>query len=68
MIILKWISVKDRLPDFDDPVLWLDEACNIFVSELDKDGNAWLDGEDLIEGTKVTHWRPLPAPPNIELI
>ena len=59
-----WISVKDRLPEWDD------EAMSVLIS-----GNSWHDYDvayfgpttwhdkydDVVEG--VTHWMPLPKPP-----
>jgi len=60
----QWISVKDRLPEWDD------EAMSVLIS-----GNSWHDYDvayfgpttwhdkydDVVKG--VTHWMPLPKPP-----
>ena len=59
-----WVSVEERLPDYDDPVLWISADGNMYVEALDKDGNDWLSGSQ-VEGfnlAPVTHWRTLPAP------
>lgn len=53
-----WISVKDRLPDFDQYVLWCVKEGNCFVEALDKDGDFALEYQN------VTHWMPLAAAPN----
>lgn len=72
-----WISVKDRLPEEDVPVL----ACYIGAADSIKEGEYCTDGianyhngawywweaygEDNDEPVKVkiTHWMPLPEPP-----
>jgi hypothetical protein len=60
----QWISVKDRLPEQDD------EAMSVLISgegwhnyEVAYFGpTAWYDKyDDVVEG--VTHWMPLPKPP-----
>ncbi len=66
---MEWISVKDRLPEFDEYVL---AYCRIhgrflatyeFIDEFDgqKYGN-WRNGEEL-GILPPTHWMPLPKPP-----
>lgn len=60
----KWISVKDRLPEENVRVLvWLDETLYDYT-HIDTDRlkrNTWVRW-----GKAVTHWMPLPAPPNEE--
>lgn len=64
-----WVRVEPgcKMPDYDDPVLWLCEDGNMCVEALDKDGNPWLFEIDDPHwgniGSKATHWMPLPAPP-----
>ena len=56
-----WISVKDRMPELFKNVLTIDNEGKIFIN--------WL--EEIREwksyfaygGESVTHWRPLPEPP-----
>lgn len=65
----EWVELKEGnpLPDYDEYVLWYDEAGNTHVDCLDKDGNPWMPNEaDEFEGWKMpkaTHWRKLPKPP-----
>ena len=59
---MKWISVKDRLPENDDTVLTytsLGYSFNHFLNITDngKKKNIWNGC------AKVTHWMPLPEPP-----
>jgi hypothetical protein len=61
----QWISVKDKLPDYDHLAIWLMEDGTAFVEMLDKDGNPWLYGRNA-SGAKVSHWMPLPKMPNSE--
>ena len=65
----EWVSVEEKLPDFDVPVL-------VYVKDVfDNKGtinvtkytitydltNNWLGYEN--SSFKITHWMPLPAPP-----
>ena len=70
----RWIPVEERLPDYDDLVLvtasgkpkeniTLDEA--VELATLYSDG--WcLETWPEWTGAKVTHWMPLPEPPEVE--
>lgn len=73
---MKWISVKDRLPDSDGIyiVTACDEGCSagegiwydtvVVTAEYYKGGWTWFDGgtEYDLDGI-VTHWMPMPEPP-----
>lgn len=71
---MKWISVKDRLPEEYEYVILkanplLDDLIDgplIFVGH--KRGNtcdsAWGDGWTPFQWSDITHWMPLPASPD----
>jgi hypothetical protein len=58
----EWVSVEDRLPNHDVPVLTLDSRGESAIDWLDiyrHDGPEWAGDATLLP----THWMPLPAPP-----
>ena len=63
----KWVNVEDDLPDYDVFVLWIDEHSYQFIADIDHD-NDWENFQgshkdfngDIV---KITHWQPLPDPP-----
>ena len=60
----KWISVKDRLPSEPDLVTG---KYHSLIIVCDKDGNVgftYWDAHLGMPNTDVTHWMPLPEPPN----
>ena len=60
---IRWISVKDILPEEDTEVLAYDGR-NIWLAWLSGD-NTW--GSDICNlGNDITHWMPLPEPPKGE--
>ena len=71
---MKWISVKDRLPEDkpNDPNVFItcDKAGFVFGSHnyfgggcMEVDGFYSLDHEEWVYDENVTHWMPLPEPP-----
>lgn len=63
---MKWISVKDRLPEMNVPVLVAGgepDLSDIWIM-------VYIDGSWSCPqegwGMNVTHWMPLPAPPKIK--
>ena len=78
---MKWISVKDRMPEYNTEVL-LYYSTDIVQGFLDKN-DYWYGSRDVrdcmndgwVEDSKfcrrggpfdyVTHWMPLPEPPKI---
>ena len=58
---MKWVGVKDRLPDKDVDVLAYN-GVNMFVAHYD---GLWNTGEgwDMDINVTVTHWQSLPEPP-----
>lgn len=72
-----WISVEDRLPETLEPVLVTflgfrsDELYSDAIAVLCDDGDwAWWSGGDFEDDcdvrVKITHWMPLPTPPDRE--
>ena len=59
---VKWISVKDRLPDDCVEVLVHDTDCGILIGWYDKKDSIFV-AEFINELDAVTHWIPLPEPP-----
>jgi len=58
----EWISVKDKLPKPSTEVL-------IFIYDIlalgymESDGEWWNDADEKEHSESVTHWMPLPEPP-----
>lgn len=66
----KWISVNDRLPELGEKILVaIDGGWVILLGRLMTNGWTafYSDGEELVNqdknGSKVTHWMPLPESP-----
>jgi hypothetical protein len=56
----KWISVSERMPPDNDPVLISWSGAMVGIGWATKKGN-WRDIEGKLPCT-VTHWMPLPIP------
>ena len=72
----KWISVKDRLPQDDwsprhenltEEVL-IANTCSISIGFYDRSDGIWYVDEPAEKEwiDKITHWMPLPAPPEVQ--
>ena len=71
----KWISVEDRLPPYGQKVLayWrpVDHKERPFHRQIiiaeqtpyGVDGDWWANGRNYDTETFITHWMPLPEPP-----
>lgn len=57
----EWISVEERLPETETSVLVCTERGYIFLSWASNEDVFWFYNED--EDDRVTHWQPLPEPP-----
>ncbi len=60
-----WISVKDRLPEISKSVLVTDccQVCIAFIQSTKKTFTQINTWDDWIHES-ITHWMPLPEPPN----
>ena len=67
---MNWISVKDRLPDWDVYTLWVLKSGIMFIDDIDHD-NSWKNFKlqheyndfAMNHTDEITHWMPLPEPP-----
>jgi len=65
---MEWISVKDRLPEPNDYVLLYDSSLNLvyegklLASDFYYSERAGYSA-DIGDDCEVTHWMPLPEPP-----
>ena len=62
----EWISVKDKLPESIQEVLTIDSLGDMWIGPVVE-----CDGGDYIcltqdEASSITHWMPLPKPPESE--
>lgn len=72
----EWISVKDRLPEragLDDDMTEYVIVCEksstggyVSVCGYEKDGWSDWDNFGTIDPKRITHWMPLPEPPEAE--
>lgn len=61
-----WISVEDRLPEvYEVVIIWIppDERPTMGYRITER---AWTEIEGDSTGRGVTHWMPLPDPPEVE--
>lgn len=58
---MKWISVKDRLPESVNPPVLTFGGDGWVIGGYDDDNCCWFSDWDTII-KKVTHWMPLPQP------
>lgn len=61
-----WISVKDRPPEDHVAVFVFDSVCrNIYKAWMSHDLGEWFSEEYLPDFLNITHWMPLPEPPEV---
>jgi hypothetical protein len=64
----EWISVEDRLPEERDCyIVWDSQYDSAFQATFDVDYQEFISSFDKekFKDACVTHWRPLPAPPEV---
>lgn len=70
----EWISVKEKLPSdawrgYSDEVLVYDPEghvkcdSNVYIAQYQEEDEAWALRDYMDRSTTVTHWCPLPQPP-----
>ena len=59
----EWISVKDRLPECEEPVLLWTDYGEICIASRSGDGK-WYGSYQIIDNAVC--WMPLPEPPEVE--
>jgi hypothetical protein len=67
----RWIPVSERLPEEDEDVLVMTAegkfaSGGMHVASLDEDGVWYPSHGDGWEFPDVTHWMPLPEPPEVK--
>lgn len=59
-----WISVKEKLPEYDKSVLiCYSKQQDITIAWLAEDIECFEDDDCMYYMSEVTHWMPLPEPP-----
>lgn len=61
--VQRWIPVTERLPEIHEEVLVYRSGDGICLDSLEKNGLWELDLFTVSDLTQVTHWMPLPQPP-----
>lgn len=63
---MNWISVEDRLPHDDIVVMvYVPNASEpVWIGFYVSEDDDWFWAEGVMIFDTVTHWMPLPAPPN----
>lgn len=60
----QWISVKDRLPvNYIKVLVAVTDVAGTFVAVVWREDDNWNDDEGGWPNEDVTHWMPLPEPP-----
>ena len=61
----EWISVKDRLPEHGESVLTYKNGI-VDIQMYEKNRNGWISDNWFWSMATVTHWMPIPAPPEVK--
>lgn len=66
----EWVSVEERLPEQENTQVLMTDGAMCYISSRNSMVR-FLDCEGIFipgkagKGVKITHWRPLPAPPDL---
>lgn len=63
--VRRWIPCSERMPEIGTTVLTLDKRHNIRSRTIRAymDGELYFTPDGLAPGRHITHWQPLPEPP-----
>ena len=62
--MIEWISVKDRLPAFNEDILFVAPKPNgVRVGRFYRASHKFISTGAKFSKCDVTHWMPLPKPP-----
>lgn len=63
----QWISLSERKPDYAGHFLvWRSDFEEVEIFSYTPDINTWDGGAYAVEPEHLTHWMPLPSPPEKE--
>lgn len=60
----EWVSLEERLPDISDEYIVCTEDAEVFICEYLPSVKQWWDRDAFVVDKRITHWMPLPAPPD----
>lgn len=62
---MKWISVKDKLPELGEKVLVYTTGNNMYTGWINSENTFTVvsGSHGFVDSYTVTHWMPLPEPP-----
>jgi hypothetical protein len=58
----RWIPCSERLPEYGEYVMFIRKNCECYIGYYDEK-NTWNTDYQWFTGEDVTHWMPLPEPP-----
>lgn len=58
-----WIKCRDQMPEKEIGVIAFSDDGSMWIAYYDKESRCWDDGDFFNDIPEITHWMPLPAPP-----